>query len=144
MSLPKCFRRISVSNTPTNRDRLLAPNAPVFRYLYQGNITSLSPKPYLGAYHSSELPMLFGTWDQFGPELNDAGVAARAEATSHAMQDAWVAFAAHGVGLEKMGWPRYTGGRDQVEIFGGDNTAMRVGDTTSMEGSCPKVAAELV
>ncbi|KAM7184963.1 alpha/beta-hydrolase [Naviculisporaceae sp. PSN 640] len=126
------------------KNRLLAPDVPVFRYIYEGNFTSVSPQPFLGAYHSSELPMLFGTWDEFRSELNTPEEAALAEATSNAMQDAWVAFAAHGAaGLERMGWPRYTGGANQVEFFGGDDTPMRVGDTTAMEETCPKVAEML-
>lgn len=90
--------------------------------------------------------MLFGTYDLFRADLNNATLADHAEATSHAMQDAWVAFAARGpAGLEKMGWPRYTGNeqQDQVEFFGGDDVPMRTGNTRALEKACPVHAAEL-
>lgn len=73
-----------------------------YRYVYAGNWTNLSPAPWLGAFHSSELPMLFGT------HLNFRGESTELEyETSHAMQDAWAAFARDGArGLEEMGCPK--------------------------------------
>lgn len=39
-----------------------------FRYEYGGNFSNISPEPWMGAYHSSELPMLMGTSGDFrGP-----------------------------------------------------------------------------
>jgi cholinesterase len=32
-----------------------------YRYQYAGNWTNISPEPWMGAYHSSELPLLMGT-----------------------------------------------------------------------------------
>ncbi|OTA26318.1 hypothetical protein BTJ68_10564 [Hortaea werneckii EXF-2000] len=32
-----------------------------YRYIYSGNFSNVSPLPWMGAYHSSELPMIFGT-----------------------------------------------------------------------------------
>jgi len=36
-----------------------------YRYQYLGNFTNVSPLPWMGAYHSSELPLLFGTHYEF-------------------------------------------------------------------------------
>lgn len=134
-----------------NRDRLLSPHnsIPVFRYIYEGNITSISPEPSLGAYHSSELPLLFGTWDNFRSELNSPETRKLAEETSHAMQDAWVAFAKDGAkGLEATRWPRYTDGgsltKKDVRVFAAA-PGIPVSDENEgkMEGSCPERAEEL-
>ncbi|KAI9690423.1 MAG: hypothetical protein M1822_009386 [Bathelium mastoideum] len=44
--------------TTTNR---YAVGVPTHRYLYAGNFSNVSPRPWEGAYHSSELPLIFGT-----------------------------------------------------------------------------------
>ncbi|KAF3763180.1 alpha/beta-hydrolase [Cryphonectria parasitica EP155] len=76
---------------------------PTFRYVYFGNWTNISPRPWMGAYHSSELPMLMGTHPDFrGPSTPQE------YATSEAFQDAYVAFAREGVaGLEAQAWNEY-------------------------------------
>lgn len=69
----------------------------------------------MGAYHSSELPLLCGT------HPNYRGPSTQLEyATSHAMQDAWVAFATDPVsGLKAVGWSVYeTLGAKEVREFG--------------------------
>ncbi|KAK0701943.1 Alpha/Beta hydrolase protein [Lasiosphaeria miniovina] len=82
----------------TNR---IAAGVPVYRYLYAGNFSNISPAPFLGAYHAAELPMIFGTENNYRGPPTDLELA-----TSHAMQDAWLAFASTGVPAD--GWPRYT------------------------------------
>lgn len=56
-----------------------------FRYLYAGNFSNVSPLFWEGAYHSSELPQIFGT------AMKSASAAENA--TRHSMQDLWLAFA---------------------------------------------------
>jgi len=133
--------------SPPSRDRLLVPNnaVPVFRYKYFGDIPSVSPKPWLGAYHASELPMIFGTYDDYRADMNNATMEKRAEAISHAMQDAWLAFMTGGAkGLEATGWPRYTGAATgQVRMFGVNGTAVETGSTAGEDEMCPKVAETL-
>lgn len=76
---------------------------PTYRYLYAGNFTNMSPRPWEGAYHNSELPMLFGT----------AGITGYPNtlfenSTSATMQDLWVAFASNPFsGLAMRGWLPY-------------------------------------
>lgn len=84
-----------------------------YRFMYAGNFSNLSPLPFMGAYHSSELPMIFGTYaDVGGPGTPFQ------DATSEAMQDLWLEFAKDPEnGLEKAGWPKYSAG--VVEILGG-------------------------
>ena len=85
-----------------------------YRYVYSGNFTNIAPRWWMGAYHSSELPMLFGTYNNFrgnGTELEAA--------TCVAMQDAWLAFARDGEeGLKATGWNAYELGRGGVREFG--------------------------
>ncbi|OQN96764.1 hypothetical protein B0A48_17188 [Cryoendolithus antarcticus] len=38
---------------------------PTYRYQYAGNFSNVSPLPWMGAYHSSELPLIFGTHYEF-------------------------------------------------------------------------------
>jgi len=52
------------------RTRLRA-NIPVFRYLYSGNFSNVSPRPWIGAYHGSELPILFGTHALYGGQSTE-------------------------------------------------------------------------
>ncbi|KAK6397493.1 hypothetical protein LTR65_006470 [Meristemomyces frigidus] len=112
-----------------------------YRYLYAGNFTNISPQPWMGAYHSSELPMLMGTHPDFrGPST------ALEYATSHAFQDAYVAFASDPVGgLASQDWSPYTQiGADNVREFG---AGVAVQDTSigSIEALCsgPAPAAPL-
>lgn len=75
-----------------------------FRYSYEGNFTNISPRPWMGAYHSSELPLIFGTDGDFRGESprNEVELSER-------MQDAWVAFVKDPVGgLPAIGWDEYT------------------------------------
>jgi len=62
--------------------------------------------PRRGAFHTMDIPLVFGTIDHEGSET---GTGADARAASKAMQDSFVAFATHGdpnhSGLAR--WPRY-------------------------------------
>lgn len=43
------------------RARIAAGVEDVYRYLYAGNFSNISPRGWMGAYHGSELPLVFGT-----------------------------------------------------------------------------------
>ncbi|KAJ4413451.1 hypothetical protein N0V82_008525 [Gnomoniopsis sp. IMI 355080] len=106
---------------------------PSFRYVYFGNYTNISPRPWMGAYHSSELPMLMGTHPNF------RGPSTPAEyATSAAFQDAYAAFARDGAaGLEGVGWQQYaTLGSDEVRAFGRDGVPAQEWSVASRESLC--------
>ena len=69
----------------------------------------------MGAYHSSELPLLFGTHDLYrGPSSS------LEYATSYAMQDAWLAFAKSGAkGMKQIvKWQPYDRSTRLVRNFG--------------------------
>ena len=75
---------------------------PVYRSRYFGTFPNLNPLSWLGAYHSSDMPLIFGTSDLRGPST-DIEIQ-----TSQYMQGAWVAFAKDPFnGLSNYGWPEY-------------------------------------
>ncbi|EME77645.1 uncharacterized protein MYCFIDRAFT_108978, partial [Pseudocercospora fijiensis CIRAD86] len=107
-------------------------NLLTYRFLYSGNFTNLSPKPWMGAYHGAEISMLFGTH----PNFRGNSTKLQYE-TSHAMQDAWVAFARDpGRGLEREDWKSYDDlGEGSVRDFG-DGVAVRNVSVAGIEGEC--------
>ncbi|KAH8657042.1 Alpha/Beta hydrolase protein [Tricladium varicosporioides] len=88
-----------------------AANATTFRYYYTGNFSNISPRPWEGAYHSSELPLIFGTHDIAGPSTEFE------YAVSHRMQDLWLAFMRNPVnGLPSQGWQAAVPGGEAIEF----------------------------
>lgn len=72
-----------------------------YQYLYAGNFTNISPFPWLGAYHTAELPLIFGTYGSEGPSTKFE------HKMSERMQDLYLKFASDSVhGLEEAGWPK--------------------------------------
>ncbi|KAF5858115.1 hypothetical protein ETB97_004881 [Aspergillus alliaceus] len=91
-----------IVQTTTKR---LGQDIPTWRYLYHGNWSNLSPTQWLGAYHSSDVPIVFGTYNKSTIESPSPGEVA----ASKYIQGAWVAFAKdpwHG--LHEYGWPQFT------------------------------------
>ncbi|KAK7460182.1 acetylcholinesterase [Colletotrichum acutatum] len=91
-------------------DRAKAGNfthAPTFRFLLKdfaptgtSSFSNISPRPWLRAYHSSDMPLIFGTHDWArGPSTP------LEEKVARAWQDLYVTFAEDGPdGLRRMGW----------------------------------------
>ena len=102
-----------------------------YRYLFAGNFSSIPPRPWLGAYHSAKLALIFGTFDDFcgaGPILENQ--------TSIAMQNAWVAPAMEGAsGLTTTGWQPYKIGGGTVRKFGA-RVAVRDSSIANLEAQC--------
>ena len=73
-------------------------------YRYFGDWGNLELYPGSGAYHGTELDMVFGTAEDVADQPNTAPEAA----TSKYMMKAWAAFAKdpHN-GLKQLGWPLY-------------------------------------
>ena len=74
-------------------------------WVYQVDFAS-RVQPQLGAFHASDIPLVFGTLD--APQ-SPTGTGADARAAARAMQDRFVAFATHGDpnGRRLAPWPRY-------------------------------------
>jgi cholinesterase len=77
--------------------------------------------------------MLFGTHPNFRGESTEAEYA-----TSHAMQDSWLAFAKDGPkGLERTGWKEYTSVDEAtVRVFGADGVPAQDISLAEMVAKC--------
>lgn len=118
--------------TKTTYERLAA-NRTTHRFFYAGNFTNISPKPWMGAYHGSELPLLFGTHN-----LNGNSTAFE-DAVSQTMQDAYVAFASdpeNGLTEANVEWPAYEGMGGQVRAYAEDGVVTQMRPLTDIEDKC--------
>lgn len=71
----------------------------------------------MGAYHGSELPMIFGTHADFRGNST-----AFEYELSHVMMDAYAAFVKDSTaGLDAIGWPVYTAEERLVRSYGQNN-----------------------
>ncbi|KAI1318156.1 Alpha/Beta hydrolase protein [Xylariaceae sp. FL0255] len=84
-----------------------------YQFLYDGNFTNISPVPWLGAYHTSELPLIYGTSALEGPSTTFE------DQLGWRMQDRYLEFIKDPAGgLKRAGWPQATGDLDAKEIMG--------------------------
>ncbi|SPO01841.1 related to triacylglycerol lipase V precursor [Cephalotrichum gorgonifer] len=107
--------------------------AATYQYLYAGNFTNISPRPWLGAYHTAELPLIFGTHGIEGPSTNFE------KRVSERMQDLYLRFISDPVrGLEKAGWPEATGqaGTSMIIVWGADGNVEQVMGTKGLHDEC--------
>jgi len=115
----------------TSHDRY-ASNSTTFRYLYAGNFSNVSPKWWLGAYHSSDLPMVFGTYD-----IARGNGTAFQKQVSEKMQDYWLAFAEDPVdGLPKLDWEAYQNGNGKGIMFGKDDKVEQKISESRLDAPC--------
>ena len=130
-SVPPCkqqrtcpLRTLSLLLITTNKPRnRYAVSAPTYRYLYTGNFSNISPRPWEGAYHSSELPLVFGTSNVAHGQSTDFE-----NALSAAMQDLYLAFISDPVdGLPARGWNAYETGGEAVEFGKGKTLVGKIG-----------------
>jgi acetylcholinesterase len=120
-----------ISNSSLYRNEL---DISVYRYVYGGNFSNINPLWWMGAYHASDLAMMFGTYGI------RAGASSQLEIeTSAAMQDHVLAFVKDPVnGPRTVGWMPYdhrdNGG--QMLLFGADGKAVQPVNGTAVEGVC--------
>ncbi|KAK4221845.1 lipase 1 [Podospora fimiseda] len=103
------------SNTTQSRERK---GLTTYRYEYSGNFSSLTPMGWMGAYHASDVPMIFGTYQR------KEGVTEYQKKVAERMQDYVLEFMKDSEnGLRGMGWLPYgetdgsfTGGRNMVRF----------------------------
>jgi acetylcholinesterase len=100
-----------------------AASCTTYRFIYDGNFPNISIRPWQRAFHSSDLPLIFGTshLSNHGPPTDYQ------KRTAEAMQDAYLIFCEDPeYGLEKIGWKAWdleTG--FQMWIGGDDGLPMR-------------------
>lgn len=111
-------------------------NATTWKFYNTANFTNVSPRPWEGAYHTSELAYIFGTYAEYNLDIAPPSVLE--VQTAEAWQDLYVAFMKDPQhGLTKSGWPQYqTNG--QVMMFGGNGTrqATQLIDAQVLEKLC--------
>lgn len=107
-----------------------------YRYHWAGDFANLAGSvPWLGAYHYSDLYMVFGSYGIAPGEVPPLEVA-----TSEAMQDYFLDFATDPASLEGKGWPPYhagaAGGDGTLAQFGAHGKAVELVTGDSVEGAC--------
>lgn len=87
-------------------------SVPLYHYRYFGTFPNMNPFDWLGAYHSSELPLVFGSYFLTEPSNSlfpYMAPTAEEAAVSEYIQGAWVAFAkdpANGL-VNYDAWPQW-------------------------------------
>lgn len=117
----------------TTHERFAGGNAPTYRYLYGGNFSNIAPRWWQGAYHSADLPLVFGTHS-----------IARGHATvfenevSVQMQDYWLTFVKDPEnGLPAKGWQSYSGDQEvNSALFGWHGVAVQSLADSELESAC--------
>ncbi|KAF4554546.1 Carboxylesterase-like protein 20 [Elsinoe fawcettii] len=109
-----------------------------YRYQYAGNFTNVSPVSWFGAYHSSELPLLFGTHFQY-----------RGQSTffeyqvSHFMEELWLSLVANPAAGPKIAngfvWPLYNASADTMVQFANGTTKVQLVSGQIIDGDCPNL-----
>ncbi|KAK8008336.1 chlorogenic acid esterase precursor [Apiospora marii] len=93
-----------------------------YRYLFAGNFSNITPRYWLGAMHSSDLPVIFGTHYQFRGNSTELEWQ-----TSYAMEEMWVAFAMDPSKdpstSRGLAWPKYSLDSEAVVLFGNGTEA---------------------
>lgn len=102
------FSVCSLLNTTTYRNKL---DIPVFRFQYAAEFPNLNTYPWLGAYHNSETPLLFGTYGLLDHIANTTEYEVD---VSRSLQDRVLAFFEDPYnGPQKLGWePMVTSEKD--------------------------------
>ncbi|KAI0392837.1 triacylglycerol lipase FGL5 [Xylariaceae sp. FL0594] len=101
--------------------------AVTYRHLYAGNFSDVAPRPWLGAYHTADLPLVFGTYGTEGGLVKGTSFEKR---VSERMQDLYLEFLRDPAdGLRRAGWPEVTGDLDEKDImvFAADGEVEQVG-----------------
>ncbi|KAJ5113627.1 carboxylesterase type B [Penicillium angulare] len=102
-----------------------------FQCPYRGNFSNISPESGLGAYHTAELPMIFGTSKIYGMDTSFE------KAVSQKMQDLWLAFAKDpSGGLAEAGWPKSTSDEFLLLANSANNTVSAVSADSAIDNAC--------
>ncbi|OJJ38084.1 hypothetical protein ASPWEDRAFT_734215 [Aspergillus wentii DTO 134E9] len=108
-----------------------------YRYYYTGNFSNISPWDWMGAYHSSELPLLFGTHDEYRTPSTEFEYQ-----LSYAMEALWLSFASNpqsAPSYQNWSWPEYKADvPSMVQFPSGDNIVGIVSGNV-IDGNCTGV-----
>ncbi|CAK38419.1 alpha/beta-hydrolase [Aspergillus phoenicis ATCC 13157] len=105
-----------------------------YRYYWAGNFSNISPVPWLGAFHWTDLLMIFGTYNLDVGEISQLEVD-----TSATMQDYLLAFLKDSSTVsETVGWPLYLGNETNGGLIleFGNGTAVRTITGDWLDAGC--------
>jgi len=111
---------------------------PVWRFRYFGDWPNLRLYNGSGAYHGSDLEMVFGNDRQ----VSGIPPSAAEEQTTALMQHAWAVFAEDPMkGLSRLGWPRYDGeNATLIELAYNNSPAVRFVKPEVYDAPCSTLA----
>ena len=92
-------------------------------------------RPWLGATHCSDIPLVFGTYGDFR-----GGETPFQRSVSEKMQDLWLAFAGNPQqGLQELDWPALSTGLDYVAgqaiVFARDEKVVQMEDVSIIDAN---------
>ncbi|KAG9253016.1 Alpha/Beta hydrolase protein [Emericellopsis atlantica] len=105
-----------------------------YRYLYGGNFSNISPRPWIGATHSAELPILFGTHYEYRGNSTEFEWE-----VADLMQALWLSFARNPSKRPTDGsfeWPRYDSKTDTLVEFAIDDVAAHLASHEVVDSEC--------
>ncbi|KAF5385576.1 hypothetical protein D9757_006738 [Collybiopsis confluens] len=105
-----------------------------WRYQWAGNFSNIAPLSWLGAYHFSDLYMIFGSYLIAPGEISELEIK-----TSEGMQDLLVGFITDPHSLPAKGWVEYEVGEEgggKVARFGADGQVVQFVDGDEVDGPC--------
>lgn len=115
-------------------------NVPTWRYRYFGSFPDTMITSNAGAWHASDIPILFDTNIVTPPETTEQ------VAIGKYMRGAWAAFAKDPEnGLTNYGWPRYEAGKDTlIRLAYNNQTGTNLANPSLYDAECPVVSAASV
>ena len=111
------------------------------RHIHLAAFPNLLVRQNLGVYHTSEIPLVFGTYNASSiPVASELGPTSNQVALSKYIQSAWVSFARDPKkGLQTdLNWPLYNPTQSTLVRIGGEfnPTAVGFGDAAEFDGDC--------
>ncbi|TID14578.1 Ferrochelatase [Venturia nashicola] len=104
---------------------------PVYRYFFNATYPKHYPFSQFGAFHSGEIPPVFGTWNKSRPEF---------ERLSQSMQGYWTAFTKDPKAPLNE-WPKFEGASQRVKVFGAFED--QIIDAKEIDQACPGMAKDI-
>ncbi|KAI1333579.1 Alpha/Beta hydrolase protein [Xylariaceae sp. FL0016] len=102
-----------------------------YRYEYSGNFSNITPLPWIGAIHSGELPLVFGTHFQYNGNSTESEWE-----VSFAMEGLWLSFAqdvTEDPTYDSFTWPKFDPSVVSMASFAVNDTVLFLADGTEVD-----------
>ncbi|KAH8657832.1 Alpha/Beta hydrolase protein [Xylariales sp. PMI_506] len=110
-------------------------NLTTYRYYYAGNFSNISPEPWIGASHSAELPLIFGTHYEYRTNSTEFEWE-----VSYAMEAFWLSFARNPRADPVAGditWPKYSRDANTTVYLAADDQIAQLINGSTVDDLCP-------